>query len=115
MCAPVKYGMVARGTGPDTGLADRRRLGLTGGAHQSRWNLELPRWPVSPRRGKRLARQVSKRLLGERDTVRIMGIASQRRVSALHPQASDIYIHIEERPAVRFDQCPFLTVLLFEK
>jgi len=65
-------------------LADGYRLGLAGCAHQTRRNIELPGRAKSPGCGKSLASQVLKRLAAEIDTVRVIGTASQDRLSAFH-------------------------------
>lgn len=100
---------------PEPILAERRRLGLPNCTHETGWNIKLPRRPESPRRGEGLARQAPKRLIGERDTVRVVGVASERGFAVLHPQTSYSDSHIKQRAAVLFDQRPFLSLLAFEK
>ena len=100
---------------PTRNLADRYRLGLACRAHQARWNVELPGRAKSPGRGEGLTGQASHRLLAQIDTLRVMGAASQDRVSVFHREASDIDTHIEKRAALRLNQRPFFAFFMRQK
>ena len=47
--------------------------------------------------------------------MRVMGAASESCISGFHQQASDSHVHMKERAALRLNQRPFLTFLVFHK
>ena len=95
--------------------ADRHRCSLACCAHQTPGNIQLAGGAESPRGGEGLTGQAPKCLVAEIDTVWVMGVALECRVSALHRQASNIHTHREERTAMWLDQRPLLAVFPIKK